>query len=854
MSATLAKAESPLAHYLPYWWIGDNAIVTHDGAIAIAYKFQGVDPTCLPDEQLNSITRQLRTLLNALPIGFEVQIFRHSRPVPNTLYEEYLAALKSSHPILQEQRSRSAEHLRALNLRTFENYFVLSKPKALGRLGSHVRSPASRFLDRIFAAKDPTQVTRAEHNAALEQLTEQAESLLRHLKGAGVTQLQRLNDQALLALVYKTLNPARAAAGHSPVLTDEEPPSCLTPGQRKVWRALSLREQLIHASLTWDVDSLTLDDPIRLYRVMGLKALPRPKTVATLINAAAHLRFEHWLSVTLAVPDSERKFDEIEKRRNRAKVAAAGFTRDVKASVQAEELEAVLEAMTARDQRLFSLALNLLFSSDNLKQLDSRTQEAQDVFRRHLCGAAIATEQMNQLPAFVGMLPGNSHRAGHRRTPLTDNAADFIPIYQGSPGDSKPAFLATTRQGEPLRIDLADPRRTNWNCTVFGGSGGGKSFLVLSLATSTMLGQGSPLIVIDVGGKELGSYYRLATLVGGDFVGLSLDGANCINPFYSRADLLTTDEGAPSNAPNELKLSFLIAITKLLVADPGAPQLTRIEEAVLSRAIEATYQRIGDSRPPIFTDLALELEVYRGDKEDVTSARRFAKTLRAVIDGPFGKLINQQSRVSIRSPFVVFDLKGLENLGDIASVILLIVSAFVWNMIARPRQELAWIVYDECWKLLLNQIAAALQSELYRTARKLKAGVISVTQKLEDFLAAPASKAILSNTTSTFLLKHKDGHQAVADLLSMNEREQEIFKGLTAEKGHYSEFFLKQENGSVVGRYAPSPFEYWLNTTDAKDRELEEQVLLQVRGNRLAALRRLAAEYPHGAAGARRNA
>ena len=71
-------------------------------------------------------------------------------------------------------------------------------------------------------------------------------------------------------------------------------------------------------------------------------------------------------------------------------------------------------------------------------------------------------------------------------------------------------------------------------------------------------------------------------------------------------------------------------------------------------------------------------------------------------------------------------MKGIENVGRLAPAVLMIVSAYVWNMIARPRKTLAWVVYDECWKLLMNDTAAALQAELYRTARKLRAGVVSV--------------------------------------------------------------------------------------------------------------------------------
>lgn len=842
MSIAPKLVESAYAHMLPYWWIGDGVLVLHDGALVVGYRLTGVDVDTQPDSSVNALAGHLRQFLSALPIQYQLQFLRRYRTLDESVLEAYERSLGTSHPILLEQRRRTAEHLRRQNLRAIDSYLFISDPTALGRLGSHNRDFISQLFDRLTGRKNPLSITREIHERKVEDLKQQSSSLVRHLGGAGI-KVSPLGDQDLADVVFAFLNPSQARA---PELVDEPLPPELPEEQRKLFRALSLREQLVRSSLTWQMDVLGIDDPVRLHRVVGLHSLP-PRTQAGFFVQANRIPFPHWLSVGIGATDTEKRFDDVEKRRNKAQAMAVGHARNVKASMEAGEMESVMEAMVGRNQRVYSTSLHVLFSADDLVELDRRTHQLIDTFR--VINVGVATEQQAQLFGFLGMLPGNAHRAPHRRTVLTDNAADLLPVYDASIGDVRPTFMVQTRNGEPFQIDLTDPKRTNWNGTVFGGSGGGKTFLTLSLATSSMLGQGGPLIVIDVGGKELGSYYRLCNLLGGDFIDLSLDGSNAINPFFSREDLFTTDEGLPSTSPNELKLSFLLTIAELLVTDPGAKALSRVARAVLQRAILATYEAVGSARPPIFSDLAVQLERATGDVDEIQLARGFARTLKAALESPFGKVINQQSRVNIRSSFVVFDVKGLESIGDYATVMLIIISAYVWNMISKPRRELAWVIYDECWKLLMNETAAALQSELYRTARKLKCGVISITQKLEDFLAAPASKAILSNSTTTFLLKHKDGHEKVAELLSLNERELQLFKKLTTEKGRFSEFFLKQENVSALCRYAPSAFEYWVNTTDPSDRALEGDVLKQVGGDRLATLRRLVKEYPNGAAG-----
>ena len=840
-----ALHETALAHWLPYWWVGDDVMVMQDGTMALGYRFRGLSIHTCPDEEINVLAGRLRQFANALPIGFQLQILRHARPVPEEYFREYLGALKSDHPILREQREANAQHLRGLRLRVFDTYLFLSRPRAFGQLGGHQRTFLSRVFDQFSGARDPLALTRERHLQVRTELKQESVALMRFLSAAGL-RFTQMADGQLADIAFRFLNQGRM--GSAPVLTDAHPPSSLPDAQKHLYRALSLREQLTHSGLSWNVDTLFLEEPAKPYRVLGLKAMP-PSTEAALIRKANRLAFEHWLSIGISVPDSEEKYNQVERRRNRAKVAAAGFVTNVRANEQAEELEAAMQAMVSRDQRVFALSLHVLVGANDLTELERRAHQVVDVFREFK--TPLATEQMAQLHAFLGMLPGNAHHALHKRTVLTDNAADFLPVYDAWAGDERPSFVVTNRTSEPLALDISSPKRINWNINVFGGSGGGKTFLTLSFVTSTILGQGSPLIVIDVGGKELGSYYRLCKMMGGDFVDLSLDGSNAINPFYSRADLYTDDEGRPAHIPSEQKLSFLVSIAELAVRDPGAPPLSRVGTRILREAIEDTYRRVGSERPPLFSDLADALDKYKADADDEREAKAFAKTLRAFLRGPAGKLLNQQSRVSVRSSFVVFDLKGLENLGDTASVMLLVVSAYVWNLIAKPRKELAWVVYDETWKLMRNESAARLQEELYRTARKLKTGVVAITQSLEDFLASPASRAVLSNTTTTLLLRHEaKDHERVSKLLELNERESQLFSDLKVEKGYYSEFFIKGTEGSGVGRYAPAPFDYWVNTTDGKDRELEREALATHGGNRLAALRHLVQHFPHGAASA----
>lgn len=848
MTAPMRLAAAPLAHQLPYWWVGDSTYVMTDGTLAHAWRLEGVDLSTTPDESVNGFSRALRVALNQLPVGTTVQFLRNVDTVPAHVWDSYAQQARTPNALLKELRIRTAKHLRRQAFRTADTYLLVSRPKAFGRLGLHSAAAFDRLVNFALGLKHPATITRAQHDAAVAALAQDSKAFTQSLTAAGL-RLTRLDDAALVALAYRFLNPSRARRGDVPTLVDDSPPATLHPDDARLYTALSLREQLITSGLSWSADTLYADDPLRPHRVLGLKSLP-PHTTATLMRQANQVRFPHWLSVSLSVPDSEARYASIEKRRNRARVAAAGFTRDVRADTQAAELESAMQAMVSRDQRVFNVSAHLLFEADDLLELDKRTNDVIDVFRQ--VRLPMATEQQAQLFAWKGMLPGNGHLAPHQRTCLTDNAADVLPVYDAWRGDTRPLFVVSHRTGEPFNFDVTDNKRINWNSLVFGGSGGGKSFLVLSLVNSSMLAQGSDVIVIDVGGAEAGSYYRLCQLLGGQFVDLSLDGRNAVNPFPDRATLFLDLDGKPAAEPNPLRLQFLMNITKLLVTDTGGAQLGRVGEAVLLRAILKAYEAAGN-RTPLYDDLVAALERVDGDDEDKGQARRMAKVLRSTLAGPIGRLINQPTRVVLNNQFVVFDLKGLEALGELASVMLLVVSSFVWAMVGRRRDRLAWLVYDECWALMRYPTAAEVQSELYRTARKLNVGVVSVTQKLEDFLATPTARAILSNSTTSFLLKHKeDDVPKVAEILGLNARETALLRDLKREKGRYAELFVKQEAGSAVLRYSPSPWEYWLNTTDPADRQLEADTRASVGGDRLQALRILVDSHPNGAAGAPR--
>lgn len=855
MTRRLTHNGTPVAHYLPYWHLDDGLLVNVDGSMAIAWQITGVDVTCVDNADVNLKTAALRRTVNAIPVGCTLQFFRRSRPLDDKFFSDYRTLLRSPQSIFQEQRIMSAEALRGFGLRTFETYAVLIKPNALGRFGQTAKGAAPKLLNSLFGRVNPLQITVDQHETARRELNDSAKRLENALAPTGA-KLARLDGQGLLNLIFRFLNPS-VANDQVPPLTSVLPRDL--PGDTPpVYKDLSLREQVLRSNVKFDLDMLHLDDPLRPHRILAMKELPRNATPGALIRGAQKLAHDHWLAIGLKALDTPKLEGSIERRRNAASATAQGkYVRNAKADAERQELEEAMDEMAKRDQRLVEVNLHLLINGDDMIQLDDRTRSAIELFQTEM-KITLSTAIYNQDRAWFGMQPGAGHLAPHARTVFTDNAADFIPIYSSATGSPRPLFVLPHRSGEPYLLDIANPKKSNWNLNIFGSSGKGKSYFTNGLLASSMLGQGSPVIIIDVGGRDelgniIGSYYRQCQLAGGEYFEFSLDGKNAVNVFMPLAELYATNDGTPQPTPNGTKLNFLSGVIEMLVRDEGMPPLTTVQVGIINRAILAAYQRWGATRTPILEDLIPEFRAMQGDKEDSAYASAFAKTLQAWVAGPYGPLLNTPSKVKPRTNFTVFDMKGLEGLGRLAPVIMMILTSYVWGMIARPRNGLAWVIYDECWALLRDPTAARLQEELYRTARKLNAGCISVTQRLEDFLNSPTAQAVLANAENTFLLAHDAKvRNKVIEICGLNQREALLFNGLEMRKGYFSEVFFKPGEGSVdqpaLLRYYATPLDYWMNSTDPRDRELEREVLAAVGGDRAAALRRLATTYPNGAA------
>jgi conjugal transfer ATP-binding protein TraC len=352
----------------------------------------------------------------------------------------------------------------------------------------------------------------------------------------------------------------------------------------------------------------------------------------------------------------------------------------------------------------------------------------------------------------------------------------------------------------------------NGNSVVFAKSGAGKSFTVkLEALRSLMLG--TDVFIIDPENE----YEHMAEAVGGSYVKLSLNSPTRINPF-DLPGVIEDDESDNALRSNLITLHGLLRLmmggaqAQMAAGQGGmamSPALSPEEEADLDTALLETYAKAGittdplthSSPPPTIGDLYETLVHMSG------TGPQLAQRLRKYTTGTFSGIFSQQSNVDINNPFVVFNIRDLED--ELRPVAMYIVLNYIWNKTKSDRKKRILIV-DEAWQLMKYEDSASFMFSLAKRARKYNLGITTITQDVEDFMSSRMGRAIVANSSLQILLKQS---ASAVDVLA------DVFRLTSEEKKRLSQFpvgqglFFAGQNHVHI-QIVASPTEYGLVNTN----------------------------------------
>jgi conjugal transfer ATP-binding protein TraC len=379
--------------------------------------------------------------------------------------------------------------------------------------------------------------------------------------------------------------------------------------------------------------------------------------------------------------------------------------------------------------------------------------------------------------------------ARHTSTKTRRAAAHMMPIlgeYRGTGRRSgavhaTPMALLTSRRGQLFGVDTFANRNGNYNGIVVGTSGSGKSVLTQEIVMS-MLSTGSRVWVFDIGR----SYQHLMELMNGQGIDFGAGTELCVNPLDIVDD--------PQDMIEEIAHIITTMANGETPLDLTQAELLKIAILRVSREARA------EGRVPTITDLTIEL--MGGDEPGLRDLA--TRLMPYSASGRYARWFEGRANVDFSAALVVLEMESLVNKPLLQSVILLILIMRIFEDIRRlPRSARKLIVIDEAWRLLSGESGRFIEWAC-RTLRKYGAGIICITQSMEDFEASGTARAVRMNADSVFLLRQKEASILAA---TADEHVRGRLRSLTTQADLWSEVYCRIGDGAgVIGRLVLDDF------------------------------------------------
>jgi conjugal transfer ATP-binding protein TraC len=493
-----------------------------------------------------------------------------------------------------------------------------------------------------------------------------------------------------------------------------------------------------------------------------------------------------------------------------------GRVRDPGKQAAIMDAEEMRDKLQVGEERFFRFGLYFTIYAESMDELEFMTHKIESILGQQLVYSKPASSQQEQ--GFNSTVPQFTDQLQIRRNMNTGAISTSFPFTSADLSQDSGILYGINMHNSGLvifdRFSLE-----NGNSVVFAKSGAGKSFAVKLEALRSLM-FGTEIFIIDPENE----YQRMCDAVGGAYVRLSLSSPTRINPF----DLPKVVDSEEADNALRSNLITLHGLLRLMMGGAQAqmvggtaavlPALNPAEEADLDAALIETYAKAGitndplthTGQPPTINDLYDTLLHMGG------SGPQLAQRLRKYTSGTFAGIFSQQSNIDINNPFVVFNIRDLED--ELRPVAMYIVLNFIWNKTKTDKKRRI-LVIDEAWQLMKYEDSANFMFSLAKRARKYNLGLTTISQDVEDFMGSRMGRAIVANASMQLLLKQST---SAVDVLS------DVFKLTSEEKKRLSQFpvgqglFFAGQNHVHI-QITASPTETGLITTNPQQIQQLEQ-------------------------------
>jgi len=465
--------------------------------------------------------------------------------------------------------------------------------------------------------------------------------------------------------------------------------------------------------------------------------------------------FFHPLDINKVLRDLRKKSAEIQAQINIE--AERGLVRNPLLEAALNNVEKLRDTIQQGSERLFDVGVYITFLANNQQELSKVESKIRNLLEQQLIYAKPAI--FREFEGLESTFPLGVNRL-FLTTPLNSQpASTLFPFSSLDLSDNKGILYGINLHNNSLII-FDRFTLPNANMVVFAQTGAGKSYAIkLEILRSLLLG--TNILIIDPENE----YQYLAESIGGSYFNIAVASEDNINPFELppvKEEEETNEEVFRNHILN------LIGLIKLMLRG-----LTPQEELILDQALVQTYasrdifpttlheQKV----PPLMEDLENVLQNIEGGEELAAKLYKFTK-------GTYAGFLNQQSNININNRLIVFGIRELAD--ELRPIAMYVVLNYIWTMIKKDLKKRIAII-DEGWWLLNHEESASFLFSLIKRARKYYLGVTFITQDIEDALASPYGKPIITNSSLALLLRQSPANiELIGKALNLTEQEKTI--------------------------------------------------------------------------------
>ncbi len=534
--------------------------------------------------------------------------------------------------------------------------------------------------------------------------------------------------------------------------------------------------------VVWEKDSILIGD--NSVRTLSLTELPQV-TWKGCLQPIFESTAPFTLSIKIQIPDRKKIKRQLETKRRVSHALSVSSSLEVK-NIESNSVlnssEETLERILVSKETLFEISVALTISGSS-----QETQDLSNDFERVVSGignAGLYSESLGTLPVINSHLPGGK-ALGIRKLPiLSENLAHILPLlFDYTRSNDHSALTLRSRSDEVSHLNLFSKENLNFNSFICGASGSGKSFLMNAILSSSLKDDSKTrLCIFDIGG----SYRRIIEANGGLSQLLTVDEAHGLLASFLRlrpvngTGFYRTFIETLCGSGSHITHSHRVAIDDLLRHVEGKHLKLSELVQIASQKSERFYHDVAHWLKP---HLELDDVPVRKDLQEMIGAQ-----------------------------ITAFDFKELDSDPVLQRTTILLLSELLWGDLLKGTYPRTLIVFDEVWRFFAQ--SKSFLEEMYRTLRKYRAGIVSITQNLADYGDEAFAKMIFTNSFTKIFLQNGAAAEFLKQTFDLPESDISRALSVTSKKPLYSEFFALSPTMSQVFRLYPTPEFYKLANTE----------------------------------------